>query len=45
MKDVFARKSPSMREIFMGKRPLLRDFIENMLYTAFYCQAKSMLIV
>lgn len=26
MRDAFARKSPSMREIFVGKRPSLRDF-------------------
>lgn len=27
MKDAFARKYPSMREVFVEKRPSLRDFL------------------
>lgn len=36
MKDVFARKSPLLREIFVGKRPSLRDFYGNYAIIAYY---------
>lgn len=36
MKDVFVQIFPSMREVFVGKRPSLRDFYGNYAIIAYY---------